>query len=87
MLEFVILMIVLDLIMKFTMKLHEGDVVEEPKEVKPHKDCYKAAYVCGNEAEWDFESLDDAMEFREWRLAGNKGNAIDFYEYKKDGND
>ena len=38
----------------------------------------------GNTAEWEFESLDDAMEFREWRLAGNKGNAIDFYKERED---
>lgn len=84
MLEFVILMIVLDLIMKLTAKLYE--VGEEPKKAQAptmHEDCYKEAYVLDNHAAWEFDSLDDAMEFREWRLAGNKGNAIDFYKEKE----
>lgn len=42
------------------------------------------AYVCNNTAEWDFESLDDAMEFRELRLTGWKGNALDYYKWKEE---
>lgn len=72
MLEFIILMVILDLLMKW--RVNEEVVVEEPKE-KP----IPKAYVMGNKAEWEFETLDDAMEFREWRMAGNRGNAIDFY--------
>lgn len=83
MLEFVILMVVLDLIMKLTAKLNKADdEKKETKEPSVHEDCYKEAYVCNNNMAWEFESLDDCMEFREWRLAGNKGNAIDFYKEK-----
>lgn len=77
MLEFIILMVILDLLMKW--QVGEKVVVGEPKE-KP----IPKAYVMGNQAEWEFKSLDDAMEFREWRLAGNKGNAIDFYKEKEE---
>ena len=70
-------MVILDLLMKW--QFGEKVTVEEPKE-KP----IPKAYVMGNTAEWEFESLDDAMEFREWRLAGNKGNAIDFYKERED---
>ncbi len=77
MLEFIILMVVLDLLMKW--RVGEKVAVEAPKE-KP----IPKAYVMGNTAEWEFKSLDDAMEFREWRLAGNKGNAIDFYKEREE---
>lgn len=40
------------------------------------------AYVLGNQAEWEFDNLDDAMEFKEMRLSGWKGNAVDFYKMK-----
>ena len=80
MLEFIIVMVILDLLMKWQVGTKE--TVEEPKP-KAHKDCNKA-YVCGNSMEWEFESLDDAMDFREWRLAGNKGNAIDYYRYRNE---
>ena len=84
MLEFVILMIVLDLIMKLTAKLHEaGEETKKAQAPAMHEDCYKEAYVCNNSMAWEFKSLDDAMEFREWRLAGNKGDAIDFYRDKE----
>ena len=73
MLEFIILMVVLDILLKIKF----GNVVtEEPPKPKPK------AYVCGNTAEWDFKTLDDAMEFRELRKSGWKGNAIDFYKWK-----
>lgn len=75
MLEFIILMVILDLLMKW--QVGTDECIEEPQEKQIPK-----AYVCGNRAEWDFDSLDDAMEFRELRLSGWKGNAIDFYRYK-----
>lgn len=79
MLEFIILMVILDLLLKWRVGKEEDVVTEKPKE-KP----IPKAYVMGNQAEWEFESLDDAMAFREWRLAGNKGNAIDFYRYERE---
>lgn len=76
MLEFVILMIVLDILLKIKL----GTKVEEPKaERKPPR-----AYVNSNTAAYDFKSLDDAMEYREMRLSGWKGNAIDFYKWKEE---
>ena len=77
MLEFIILMVILDLLMKWQ--------VGEKVAVEPQEDerSIPKAYVMGNQAEWEFESLDDAMEFREWRMAGNKGNAIDFYRAER----
>lgn len=75
MLEFIILMVVLDILLKIKV----GTVAEEePPKPKPK------AYVCGNTAEWDFKTLDDAMEFREMRKSGWKGNAIDFYKWKEE---
>ena len=75
MLEFFILMVVLDILLKITVGVQ---VKEEPPKPKPK------AYVCGNTAEWDFKTLDDAMEFREMRKSGWKGNAIDFYKWKEE---
>ena len=50
MLEFIILMVVLDILLK----IKAGTTVEtEPQKPKPK------AYVCGNTAEWDFKTLDD----------------------------
>lgn len=77
MLEFIIVMVILDLLMKW-----QVGTKEEPKP-KAHKDCNKA-YVAGNSMAWEFKSLDDAMDYREWRLAGNKGNALDYYRYMEE---
>lgn len=80
MLEFIILMVVIHLLMKWKVGTKELITykLNEPEE-KPGK-----AYVLGNSAEWEFKSLDDAMEFREMRLSGWKGNAIDFYKWKEE---
>lgn len=77
MLEFIILMVILDLLMKW--QVGEKVAVEEPQKKQKPK-----AYVCNNTAEWDFKSLDDAMEFRELRLTGWKGNALDYYKWKEE---
>lgn len=77
MLEFILLMIVLNILMKI--KVGEKVEIVEPEE--PGK---ASAYVCGNSMEWEFKSLDDAMEFREMRLSGWKGNAMDFYKWKEE---
>ena len=78
MLEFIVLMVILDLFVRW-------QVSEEPAQEPPKKEPPKPkAYVCDNSAEWDFKTLDDAMEFREMRLSGWKGNAIDFYKWKEE---
>lgn len=76
MLEFIILMVVLDILVKIKV----GTVETEPPKPKENP----KAYVCGNSAEWDFKTLDDAMEYREMRLTGWKGNAIDYYKWKEE---
>ena len=78
MLEFIIVMVILDILMKI--KVEKPAVEDKPKEEKPTP----KAYVCGNKAEWEFKSLDDAMAFRDWKLAGNKGNAMDYYRYMEE---
>lgn len=78
MLEFIIIMVILDILMKI--KVEKPIAEDEPEKEKP----MPKAYVCNNTAEWEFKSLDDAMAFREWRLAGNKGNAIDYYRYMEE---
>ena len=77
MLEFIILMAVLNLLMKW--KVGTKEIITYTPQEKPGK-----AYVLGNTAEYEFKSLDDAMEFREMRLSGWKGNAIDFYKWKEE---
>lgn len=82
MLEFIILMAVLNLLMKWkvgTKELITYVPQQEAAQEKPGK-----AYVLGNSAEYEFKSLDDAMEFREMRLSGWSGNAIDFYKWKEE---
>ena len=82
MLEFIILMVVLNLLMKWkvgTKELITYVPQEAPQEKKPGN-----AYALGNTAAYEFKSLDDAMEFREMRLSGWRGNAIDFYKWKEE---
>lgn len=76
MLEFIIIMVILDILMKI--KVGQKVEIVEPKPADPGK-----AYVMGNQAEWEFKSLDDAMEYREMRVSGWKGNAKDYYEWKE----
>ena len=71
MLQFIIICIILDILMKIRFEPDTEPVQEKPK-----------AYVMNNTAEYEFKSLDDAMEFREMRLSGWKGNAVDFYKLK-----
>lgn len=74
MLEFIIVMVILDILMKIKV----GQEAEAAEPAKPGK-----AYVMGNQAEWEFKSLDDAMEYREMKVSGWKGNAKDYYEWKE----
>lgn len=77
MLEFIILIVVLNLLMKWKVGTKELITYTTKEEPVPSK-----AYVLGNQAEWEFDNLDDAMEYREMRLSGWKGNAVDFYKLK-----
>lgn len=71
MLQFIIICIILDILMKIRLEPGIEPVPEKQK-----------AYVMNNTAEYEFKSLDDAMEYREMRLSGWKGNAVDFYKLK-----
>lgn len=77
MLQFIVIMIILDILMKI--KIGQEAEATGPKPAGRGK-----AYVMGNQAEWEFKSLDDAMEFREMRMSGWKGNAKDYYEWKEE---
>ena len=66
MLEFIILMVILDLLMKIPV----GEVTYiEPK---PSRN------------EWEFDNLDDAMEYHEMRQSGWRGDIHDYYRWKAD---
>lgn len=71
MLQFIIICIILDILMKIRLEPDTEPVQEKPK-----------AYTLNNSAEWEFKTLDDAMEYKEMRLSGWKGNAVDFYKLK-----
>ena len=79
MIEFIIIMIILDILMKIRVGEYVEATPETPAEPKKPK-----AYVCNNSMEWEFKTLDDAMEYHEMRLTGWKGNAIDFYRWKEE---
>ena len=80
MIEFILLMIVLDILSKIIVGEKEC-VTEEPKR-NNYDNGTAEAYINNNQ--WEFKSLDDCMEFRELRLTGWKGNAEDFYKWKED---
>lgn len=77
MLEFIILMVIIDLLMKIRI----GGKPQEP-EYNPHDNGTADAYIKHNS--WEFESVDDAMEFRELRKGGWRGNADDYYKWKSE---
>ena len=79
MLEFILLMVVLDILMKVS--VGKAECVEEPKR-NSYDNGTAEAYIKNNS--WEFKSLDDCMEFRELRLTGWKGNAEDFYKWKEE---
>lgn len=77
MLEFMILMIVLDILLKIPAR------VEAPEDnYNPYDNGTADIYIKNNS--WEFESVDDAMEFRELRQTGWRGNAADFYRWKEE---
>jgi hypothetical protein len=80
MLEFIILMVVLDILAKII--VGEKECYEEEPKRNAYDNGSAEAYIKNNS--WEFKSLDDCMEFRELRLTGWKGNAEDFYKWKEE---
>ena len=80
MLEFIILMVVLDVLMKWVVS--DGDSPAPPQARNDYDNGSAEAYIKNNS--WEFKNLDDCMEFRELRLTGWKGNAEDFYKWKEE---
>lgn len=80
MLEFILLMIVLDVLTKIVVGEKEC-YVEQPTRNK-YDNGTAEAYIKNNL--YEFNSLDDCMEYRELRLTGWKGNAEDFYRWKSE---
>ena len=77
MLEFMILMAVLATLSRIPAR------VEAPEEnYNPYDNGTADIYIKNNS--WEFESVDDAMEFRELRSTGWRGNAADFYRWKEE---
>lgn len=77
MLEFMILMAVLAILSRIPAR------VEAPKDnYNPYDNGTADIYIKNNS--WEFESVDDAMEFRELRSTGWRGNAADFYRWKEE---
>lgn len=78
MLEFILLMIVLDILMKIPLG--------KPEPAAPVQNNYDNGtadvYIKNNS--WEFKSIDDAMDFRELRKTGWRGNAEDFYKLKEE---
>ena len=77
MLEFMILMAVLFILSKIPV----GEATPN-EEYNPYDNGTADIYIKNNS--WEFESVDDAMEFRELRSTGWRGNAADFYEWKEE---
>lgn len=81
MLEFIILMVILDILSKIVVGEKECYVEEKPQR-NPYDNGSAEVYINNNS--WEFKSLDDCMEYRELRLTGWKGNAEDFYKWKEE---
>ena len=81
MLEFILLMIILDVLSKIVVGEKECYIEETPKRNK-YDNGTAEAYINNNL--WEFKNLDDCMEYRELRLTGWKGNAQDFYKWKNE---
>lgn len=81
MIEFILLMIVLEVLTKIVVGEKEC-WTEVDAGVDATDNGTKEAFVLNNA--WEFKSLDDCMEFRELRRSGWRGNAIDFYKWKEE---
>ena len=76
MLEFIILMVIIDLLCKI--KFGE----KKKSEFNPYDNGTPEVATLKNN--WEFESLDDCFEFRELRKSGWRGGVKEFYEYKNE---
>lgn len=81
MLEFLIIIAIIQILSKITV----GErVIDEPAPpFNPH-DNGKPEQEAMSKA-WDFDNIDDVMDFRELRRSGWRGNAEDFYRLKQEG--
>lgn len=77
MLEFMILMTILWILSRIPMGKPEPD-----ERFNPYNNGTAEKYVLDNS--WEFESLEDIMEFRELRKGGWRGNAEDYYRWKEE---
>lgn len=77
MLEFLILIVMLHILSKIPV-----GTAQPSEEYNPYRNGTAESYIKHNS--WEFESLDDAMEFRELRATGWRGNAEDFYRWKEE---
>lgn len=79
MLEFLIIMVIIHILSKI--QVGERIIEEEPfnpyDNGKPEQESLSKA--------WNFENVDDVMDFRELRRSGWRGNAEDFYKLRKEG--
>lgn len=77
MLEFMILMGILFLLSKIPV-----GTATPNEDYNPHNNGTADAYIKHNS--WEFKSVEDAMEYRELRSTGWRGNADDFYRWKEE---
>ena len=70
MLEFVILMIVIDILCNLKFKAADDNTAATPED-----DDIRSNLI--------FKSVDDCMEYRELRATGWRGDAEDFYKWKE----
>ena len=59
-----------------------GEPYVEFSDFDPYNNGTKEKFVLDHA--WEFESVEDCMEFRELRQTGWKGNALDFYRWKEE---
>ena len=77
-----ILFISIVLILSVMSKVSVGEPYIEFNAFDPYDNGTKEKFVLDHA--WEFESVDDCMEFRELRQTGWKGNALDFYRWKEE---
>lgn len=81
MLEFLIIIAIIQILSKITV----GErVIDEPAPPFNLYDNGKPEQEAMSRA-WEFDNIDDVMEFRELRKSGWRGNAEDFYRLKQEG--
>ena len=76
MIEFIALMIILDLLCKWVVR----EEPDEGEKFNPYDNGTAERYI--KENSWEFKSIDDCFDFRELRRTGWRGNAEDFYKLK-----